>query len=85
MDTVSVAALPSRDANEREIMLMHVMTGHTARGPLWRHTAVLSSSQHLWGTYRNNELGAHSVDDWQQPPPHPPPNDPNLNLKKKKR
>lgn len=48
MDTVSVAALPSRDANEREIMLMHVMTGHTAQGPLWKHTAVLSSSQHLW-------------------------------------
>lgn len=31
MDTVSAATLPPGDANEREIMLMHVMMGHTAR------------------------------------------------------
>lgn len=42
MDTVSTAALPPGDANEREIMLMHVMTGHTARGPaLNRHCSLV--------------------------------------------
>lgn len=40
MDTVSVAALPSGDANEREIMLMHVMMGHTARGLLLAASVV---------------------------------------------